>query len=196
MTGKIISGKLHLVIASVSAAALMHASPAHAQNSANPPPAADSTAAGDAGTGFEEIVVTAQKRSENIRDVPISITALTPNNLEKTGITNIVGLTAAVPGLKMDRVASVILPAIRGISTLTTTGGVEPNVSTYVDNVYMGGAAGAVQQLADISRIDVLTGPQGTLFGRNSTGGAIQIFTKDPNMDRLDRKSTRLNSSH
>jgi iron complex outermembrane recepter protein len=185
---KSLSGKLHLVMAGASAAALMHASVGHAQDNANPAPASTGTA----DTGFEEIVVTAQKRSENIRDVPISITALAPKDLEKTGITNIGGLTAVVPGLKIDRVGAVFLPSIRGISTLTTTAGAEPNVSTYVDNIYMGTgqAAGTIQQLADISRINVLKGPQGTLFGRNSTGGAIQIFTRDPNMGRLEGEAS------
>jgi iron complex outermembrane recepter protein len=180
MNMKSASGKLDLVLAGVSAAALMHASAGFAQDAANSTPAAATS-----GSGFEEIVVTAQKRSENIRDVPISITALTSNDIERSGVTNIVGLTNVVPGLKMDRVGAVILPAIRGISTLTTTGGVEPNVATYVDNIYMGGSAGAIQTLPDVSRIDVLKGPQGTLFGRNATGGAIQIFTKEPNMDSL-----------
>src|SRR3546814_11591907 len=75
--------------------------------------------------GFEEIVVTAQKRPENIRDVPISITALTSNELAKTGVTNIAELTAAVPGLRMDRVEAIILIAIPGISTFPPNAGIE-----------------------------------------------------------------------
>lgn len=151
-----------------------------------PTKSAHTQAADNSDGRFKDIVVTAQKRREDIRDVPISITALTSKELETAGITNIVGLTAVVPGLKMDRIGAIILPAIRGISTLTTTGGIEPNVATYVDNIYMGGSIGSIQQLADISRIDVLKGPQGTLFGRNATGGAIQLFTRDPSMDSLE----------
>lgn len=172
------SGKLRLAMVTVSAAALMQASAGFAQGTAG-------AASADNNSGFEEIIVTAQKRSENIRDVPISITALAPSDMEKAGVTNIVGLTAVVPGLKVDRVGAVVLPAIRGISTLTTTGGVEPNVATYVDNVYIGSSAGALMQLPDISSIAVLKGPQGTLFGRNATGGAIQIFTRDPDLNSV-----------
>ncbi|MCP3730591.1 TonB-dependent receptor [Sphingomonas sp. MG17] len=179
------SGKSRLAMIGVSAMALMHASAGFAQDTAGAAPAAASPAAAEADEGLGEIVVTAQKREENIRDVPISITALSADDIANSGVRNITDLTAVVPGLKMDRVGAVFLPAIRGVSTLTTTGGVEPNVATYVDNVYLGGAAGSVQNLPDISSIAVLKGPQGTLFGRNATGGAIQIFTREPDMQSV-----------
>jgi iron complex outermembrane receptor protein len=180
MTLKNTSGKLHLVMIGVSAAALMHASAGFAQDTPNA-----KTTASDAEDGLEEIVVTAQKRSENIRDVPISITSVSGDMLEKRGVTNNLQLTESVPGLRMERVGNSTIPAIRGVSTFTTLPGTSPNVAVYLDNIYLGSSTTGTFDLPDVSRIDVLKGPQGTLFGRNATGGAIQIFTKDPNMDAL-----------
>ncbi len=147
-------------------------------------PAEDSSA--DTSTVFEdEVVVTAQKRSENIRDVPISITALTGEELEDAGVTNSLELGAVVPSLKIDRVGSSTIPAVRGVSSYVTTAGADPNVAMYIDDVYVASMQTATLDLADISRIEVLKGPQGTLFGRNATGGAIRIFTKQPRLESL-----------
>jgi iron complex outermembrane receptor protein len=129
---------------------------------------------------LEEVVVTAQKRSENVRDVPLSITALTNNQLDAAGVSTTMDLTTLVPGLKMDRVGGFTDPAIRGITTYITSAGVDPNVATYIDGVYQSNPEGGTFDLPDVERIEVLKGPQGTLFGRNATGGAIQVFTKDP----------------
>ena len=133
----------------------------------------------------EEVIVTAQKRSENIRDVPISITALTGDQIEDAGVTNSLELPAVVPGLKIDRVGSSTIPAIRGVSSYVTNVGVDNNVAMYIDDVYVSSGNSSTFNLPDISRIEVLKGPQGTLFGRNATGGAIRIFTKDPQMTTL-----------
>src|SRR5690606_19014524 len=89
-------------------------------------------------------------------------------------------LTALVPGLKMDRVGGFTVPAIRGISTYVTNPGVDPNVATYVDGVYMSNPVALTFDLPDVDHLEVLKGPQGTLFGRNATGGAMQVFTKEP----------------
>lgn len=134
----------------------------------------------------EEVLVTAQKRSENIRDVPISITALSGEQIEDAGVTNSLELTAVVPGLKMDRVGSSTIPAIRGVSSYVTNVGVDNNVAMYIDDVYVSSGNSSTFDVPDISRIEVLKGPQGTLFGRNATGGAIRIFTKDPQMTSLE----------
>ena len=134
----------------------------------------------------EEVVVTAQKRSENIRDVPISITALTGEQMEEAGVTDSLELPAVVPGLKMDRVGSSTIPAIRGVSSYVTNVGVDNNVAMYIDDVYVSSGNSSTFNLPDISRIEVLKGPQGTLFGRNATGGAIRIFTKDPQMTSME----------
>lgn len=182
MTIKSASGKFHLVMIGVSAGALICSSAAFAQESAD---ATSATFAPEANDGLEEIVVTAQKRAENIRDVPISITSLSGGALERAGITNNLQLTNSVPGLRMERVGNTTIPSIRGVSTFVTTAGAQPNVAMYIDNIYVSNPAAGTFDLPDISRVDVLKGPQGTLFGRNATGGAIQIFTKDPNMDAL-----------
>ncbi|MGE3744432.1 MAG: TonB-dependent receptor [Sphingomonadaceae bacterium] len=180
MTMKSTSGKLHLVMIGVSTAALMHASVGFAQDSV---PAAASAAPADG--ALEEIVVTAQKRSENIRDVPISITSLSSASLERAGVSNNLQLTNSVPGLRMEKVGNTTIPSIRGVSTFVTTAGAQPNVAMYIDNVYVSNPTAGTFDLPDVSRVDVLKGPQGTLFGRNATGGAIQVFTKDPYMDKL-----------
>ena len=129
--------------------------------------------------------MTAQKRSENIRDVPISITSLSSASIARAGVTNTLQLTNAVPGLRMERVGNSTIPSIRGVSTFTTNPGAQPNVAIYVDGVYVSNPAAGTFDLPDISRVDVLKGPQGTLFGRNATGGAIQVFTKDPSMSGI-----------
>lgn len=131
---------------------------------------------------FEEVTVTAQKRSENIRDVPISITALSGDEIESAGVTSSLELTTVVPSLGMDRIGSSTIPTIRGVSSFLTTVGTDANVAMYIDDIYVSSMQAATLDLSDISRIEVLKGPQGSLFGRNATGGAIRIFTKEPRL--------------
>jgi iron complex outermembrane receptor protein len=147
---------------------------AHAQSAQ---PSSRSTASGDT---LEEIVVTTQKRSQKMQDVPLSITVVTSQDLEKAGVTTNLDLTQLVPGLKMDRIAGFTNPAIRGVTTSIDEPGADPNVATYIDGIYQSNPAAGTFDLPDVQRIDVAKGPQGTLFGRNATGGAIQIFTLDP----------------
>jgi len=143
--------------------------------------AAPVQAAGAADTGgIEEIVVTAQKRVERLRDVPISITAQSGAELERRGVADTRDLVTVVPGLTMQSVGATMQPSIRGVTTQLAEPGSEVNIATYVDGVYRPDPSVGAYDLPDISRIEVSKGPQGTLFGRNATGGAIQIFTKDP----------------
>lgn len=128
------------------------------------------------------VTVTAQKRPENILDVPISITALKDDQIDDAGVKNSLELPALVPGLEMDRIGASTIPAIRGVSSYLTTVGTDANVAMYVDNIYVSSMQAATLDLSDISRVEVLKGPQGTLFGRNATGGAIRIFTKEPQL--------------
>jgi iron complex outermembrane receptor protein len=142
---------------------------------------ADEPTSSAAGTEvLEEVLVTAQKRSERLTDVPISITAVTADDVSKVGATTTMDLTDLVPGLRMEREGNFIEPALRGISTLVVGVADEPNVATYMDGVYQANPVALNLDLADVSRIDVSKGPQGTLFGRNATGGAIQVFTLEP----------------
>ncbi|WP_081659790.1 TonB-dependent receptor [Sphingobium baderi] len=127
-----------------------------------------------------EIIVTAQRQSQIARDVPLSISAQTGEQLQKAGATDTRDLTALTPGLKMDRVGAFSIPAIRGVTTQLTTAGVDVNVATYLDDVYQPSQLTGTFDLPDVERIEVLKGPQGTLFGRNATGGAIRVFTRSP----------------
>lgn len=128
---------------------------------------------------LQEIVVTAEKRSEKLQDVPISIDAVTSAQLEMSGVTRSGDLAQVVPGLIMQQSMNGTEPHIRGVGT-TAVFGEENSVATYVDGVYRLGLTGALAQLNDVDQVEVLKGPQGTLFGRNATGGVISIKTKDP----------------
>lgn len=133
--------------------------------------------------GLETIVVTAQKRTENLQDVPIAVTSLSANALEAKGVENVLDLNAVVPSLSYTTQAASASPRIRGVGTSNSTGGNENSVSTYVDGVYYASAPASVLSLNNVEQITVLKGPQGTLFGRNATGGLIQITTRTPGQD-------------
>lgn len=129
-----------------------------------------------------DIVVTAQRRSEKARDVPISMTVLNSEALTSQGVTDTVSLERVTPGLTMQRQNGYVNPSLRGITTSVITAGAENPIAIYLDGVYVGNQGASVFSLADVDRVEVLKGPQGTLFGRNATGGAIQIFTQKPSM--------------
>jgi iron complex outermembrane receptor protein len=136
--------------------------------------------------GLQEIVVTAQKRTQSIQDVPISITAFTAGTLETKGITDLQGLSALAPNVNLDAgspfsgSSSVLSASIRGIGQDDFAFNLDPGVGIYVDGVYYARTVGANQNLLDVDRIEILKGPQGTLFGRNTIGGAISIVTHTP----------------
>lgn len=127
-----------------------------------------------------EIVVTAQRRAERLADVPISITALRGDALERSGVRSTEDLTTAVPGLNFATNGAFAQPTVRGIGTTVTSAGNDANVAIYVDGVYQPNQISNFSDLADIEQVEVLKGPQGTLFGRNATGGAIRVTTKAP----------------
>jgi iron complex outermembrane receptor protein len=135
------------------------------------------TAAADDGI---EIIVQAQRRAERLQDVPISVTVQSGEQLETAGVDNLRDLGAVTPGLTFQAQGNFVQPALRGVTTLVTGPGSDNPIALYIDGVYEGTQAGASIDLPDVDRIEVSKGPQGTLFGRNSTGGAIQIFTKSP----------------
>src|SRR5688572_16452492 len=127
----------------------------------------------------EEIIVTAQRRAERPQDVPISLTAISGDRLEQMQATDMAGLGKVVPSLNMSRTGAFTQPYLRGVGKRSTLG-VENSVATYVDGVYLASSISALLDLRGIERIEVLNGPQGTLFGRNATGGVIQVVTRDP----------------
>ena len=139
-----------------------------------------SGAAAQAPTGVEDIVVTAQRRSERLQNVPVAVTAASAARLAAVGITNTQELAAITPGLIVPQTAGFIQPFIRGVGSATNGPGLEAPVATYIDGIYIASAPSALLTLNNVERIEVLKGPQGTLFGRNATGGLIQVITKDP----------------
>jgi len=135
-------------------------------------------------TVFEEVIVTATKRSQSIYDVPVAISAFTAESIERQGITSLTDIGKFVPNMNVTGFSaghtSSANPFIRGIGLqdhLITT---DPGVGVYVDGVYLGRQVGQNWSLANIERVEVLRGPQGTLYGRNSIGGAINIITTQP----------------
>lgn len=129
---------------------------------------------------LEEVVVTAQKREENAQSVPVAIKAFTGEQLEVLGIANTRDLTRVTPGLQFTEQAGYTLIYLRGIGTDAFLSNADPSVATYVDGLYIPAQQGLITDLAGVERVEVLKGPQGTLFGRNSTAGAINVITKTP----------------
>ena len=132
--------------------------------------------------GVDDIIVTAQRRSENLQKVPIVVTAVTGTQLVTAGVTSLTTLSLVVPGLNARTSGGgVFQPSIRGIGTSSNV--VENPVALYIDGVYLPNQNESNRELPDVEQIAVLKGPQGTLFGRNSTGGVIQITTRRPTQD-------------
>ena len=131
--------------------------------------------------GTADIVVTAQKRSERLQDVPIAVNVVSGDTLASAGVTDPVQLSTVVPGLNATQTVGAFAPSIRGISTASNV--VENPVAIYIDGVYMANSREGLRDLGDVSQIAVLKGPQGTLFGRNATAGVLQITTRGPDHD-------------
>lgn len=127
-----------------------------------------------------DIVVTAQRRSEKQSEVPLSVTAFSGEGLKNTGVADARALTQITPGLNFQSVGSSAQPVIRGIGSSGSSVGDSSNVAIYIDGVYQPFQAANFQRFPDLKQIEVLKGPQGTLFGRNAAGGAINITTLDP----------------
>lgn len=179
-----------IAIAMGSLAAVAVASPAFAQDSngstAASPAVSSSAAASTPAVeppNDGDIVVTAQRREERLSAVPISVTALSANTLQQNVINSTADLTIAVPGLNWGRSTNFSQPTIRGIGTRNASSGDEANVASFVDGVYLPDLTGTLFELSNIERIEVLRGPQTTLFGRNATGGAVNLITRAPSMD-------------
>ncbi len=143
--------------------------------------------------GTEEIVVTAQKRSEKIQATPLSITAFSAVDLEKMGFTNFADLTNKVPSLAITPYAyagSILEVFIRGVGQSDVVNiSRDPGVGIYLDDVYLARSSALTTDLGDIERIEVLRGPQGTLYGRNTIGGAIKFITAPPS-GKFDAKES------
>ena len=147
------------------------AAPARAQST--PAEAAESS-------GVEEIIVTAQRREEKLQNVPISVTAISGATMAKAGITGTLELAQAVPSVQLTNSGPQVVLYIRGVGNSSAGIGEEGANAIYVDGVYIGDQTSMDLDFNSIERVEVLKGPQGTLFGRNSSGGLIHVITREP----------------
>ncbi len=171
--------KLAMLLVSTSiVSALLWVSPARAQPAAK-------VAAAENDTGLAEIVVTANRRSESAQRVPISISAISGDVLRSTGTVEVVGLAQVSPGVFIAPTTSTTttIIRIRGVGTSGTNNGFESAVGVFVDGVFRPRAGQALNSFVDVDRVEVLRGPQGTLFGKNTTAGAISIITNKPKFE-------------
>ncbi len=161
------------------ATGLLCAAPLHAQQ------AADSGATGEAPKPVDarqlgQVTVTARKRQETLQDVPIAVTAFTSESLSRQNVQNLGDLQGKVPSLQVyaARGSNTTLTAyIRGVGQADPTWGFDPGVGIYLDDVYLARPQGALLDVFDVSRIEVLRGPQGSLYGKNTIGGAIKYIS-------------------
>lgn len=138
-------------------------------------------AAADAPEGaLEEIVVTAQRRSQNLQDVPVAVTALSATAIANANIRSVTDLRVAVPSLNIVNNNGIMSTSLRGVGSTGVNPGFENPVAVYLDGVYLTSTVANFFNLSDVSQVEVLKGPQGTLFGRNATAGLIQITTRTP----------------
>ena len=142
---------------------------------------------------LEEVVVTAQKKEENLQDTPIAITAITESTIDDLNLANVVDLAGMAPNVHI-----INTPSNNTAATIAMRGGVtinpaitwEPTVGMYLDGVYIGKGQGSIFDVVDLERVEILRGPQGTLYGRNTLGGAINLITKKPSGSGTSSKLT------
>lgn len=134
----------------------------------------------EADGGLAEIVVTAQKREESLQSVPVAVSAIGEQTLADTGFDSLTNLVKLAPSLQMSNFGPIAFVTMRGIGNENTTAGGDPGVAIHYDGVYLGRPVGALFSAFDTERVEVLRGPQGTLYGRNATGGSINYISKKP----------------
>ncbi|MEI9851606.1 MAG: TonB-dependent receptor plug domain-containing protein [Sphingomonas sp.] len=166
-----------------TALTLFLATPAVAQDT---PAQDDGARAGDDYDNANDIVVTATRRNETVQDVPLAITALGAELLENTGVSNVRDLEQLAPSFQSSTGQSSATGTtiyIRGITTGGDNPGFEPAVGVFIDGVFRARAGVAISDLPELERVEVLRGPQGTLFGRNTSAGALSVFTAQPKFE-------------
>jgi iron complex outermembrane receptor protein len=137
---------------------------------------------------LEEVIVTATKRAESLQDIPVSVNAFNSETIQEAGINNAGDLAIMTPALNINVNQSPFNArmTIRGIGTAQTDPALEPSVGLFVDGVFLGRSGLGMSDLTDIERIEVLQGPQGTLYGKNTNAGAISVITKKPNFEEFE----------
>src|SRR5262245_3044098 len=129
---------------------------------------------------LQQVTVTADRRQESNQQVPVGIAAISADDADRLGVTDAQSLAGVVPGLLFNRQANTSIPFLRGVGTPVGQSGDEPSVALYIDGVYVPAGAASMANFNSIDHIEVAKGPQGTLFGRNATGGVVQVFTRNP----------------
>ena len=154
---------------------------AHAQQDQPAQTGSGSGQVPSAATILETVEVTALKTRNRLQDVPASVTALTADDLARAGLVNSADLQQRVPGLSLSSGGRETNLAIRGVSNNVRSIGADPSNAVHLDGVYLPRSSMALTELFDLQRVEVLKGPEGTLYGRNATGGAINVVTRKPN---------------
>ncbi len=129
---------------------------------------------------LEEIIVTAQKREANLQMVPLAVSAFTQDRLTRIGANNVERLGALTPGFEWGQFGMSTKVSIRGQSTASSEANTDGSVALFIDGIYLGRGQQMWSAMTDVERVEVLRGPQGTLFGRNAVGGSINIISKKP----------------
>lgn len=175
--------KLHFsfpLCASVAAIMAMGIVEASAQTKPNDNP---NTAEGSPSGGITDIIVTAERRASSVQNTPLAITAVTGQSLADRQVQSLADLTDSLPSVNLNPVLGTGRIAIRGVGLDTTQSGSEGRVAFHVDGIYISRPTSTISALYDVDRIEVVRGPQGTLYGRNATAGAINVITRDPGSD-------------
>ena len=149
----------------------------------------------DTSATLDEVIVTAQRREQSLQDVPIAITAFTAETLERTAATGISDIAAKAPGVTLTQF-NIGEPQlyIRGVGTTSDSAASDPSIGVSIDEVSIGRAGASALAFLDIERVEVLRGPQGTLYGRNASGGALNIYTRRPVFNDSGSLTARIGS--
>src|SRR5918996_2564378 len=172
--------------------------PGYAQDTSQVPPGTEPSPTEQAGVEPEaqaaaeaepdEIIITAQGRRQVLQDVPIAVTAIGGDEMQNSGVTDIRQLNQLAPSLLVSSTGSEANGSarIRGIGTVGDNPGLESSVAVFIDGVYRSRSGIGLNELGDIERVEVLRGPQGTLFGRNASAGLLNIVSKKPNLTEME----------
>jgi len=147
--------------------------------------------------GSDVIVVTAQRRTERLLDVPLAVSVLSAEMMEQTGVREIMGMAEYLPNVEVSQWSDFnAAVTIRGVGANSRNIGFDTRVGIYVDGVYMGQSPSVNQELLDLERVEVLRGPQGTLFGKNTVAGAINLITKKPEHEFTGSFNVEIGRAH
>ena len=141
---------------------------------------ADSNASAASDWQLDEVTVSANRHLESNQRVPLAIAAVSASTALRVGVTDAQSLSAQVPGMLFNRQANASIPFLRGVGSPVGQSGDEPSVALYIDDVYTPAGSASMSSFNSLEHIEVAKGPQGTLFGRNATGGVVQVFTRNP----------------